>query len=76
MARIGASFCCTGTGIETTARYNEGIYVQQENSLYINLYVPLELIWKETGMKGDSTCGEDLRFSRIAALLSDFDAPG
>ena len=33
-------WCCIGTGIENTARYNEGIYYTGANSLLVNLYIP------------------------------------
>jgi hypothetical protein len=33
-------WCCTGSGIENTARYGEGIYFTGKDSLWVNLYVP------------------------------------
>jgi hypothetical protein len=33
-------WCCTGSGIENTARYGEGIYFTGTNSLWVNLYIP------------------------------------
>lgn len=42
--------CCEGTGIENTARYGEGIYYASADTLYVNLYVPSVLDWKETGL--------------------------
>jgi hypothetical protein len=47
---LNGSFCCTGTGIENTARYNEGIYFHKGDSLWVNLYIPSELTWQEAGM--------------------------
>ncbi len=35
--------CCHGTGMESHFRYREGIYLQDGNELYLNLYIPSEL---------------------------------
>jgi DUF1680 family protein len=47
---LDGTFCCVGSGIENTPRYNEGIYFHRDRSLWINLYIPSELTWQETGM--------------------------
>jgi len=68
---LDGSFCCTGTGIENTPRYNEGIYFQQADSLWVNLYIPSELNWRKAGMvirqEGDITRGEPVHFTVIKA---------
>lgn len=43
---IQATECCAGSGLEYTARFNEGIYFEDGRSLYVNLYIPSELKWK------------------------------
>ncbi|HLO95090.1 MAG TPA: beta-L-arabinofuranosidase domain-containing protein [Burkholderiaceae bacterium] len=64
---LKGSFCCTGSGLENTARYNEGIYFRKDDSLWVNLYIPSELSWRETGMvlrqQGDITRGEPVRLT-------------
>jgi uncharacterized protein len=40
---LDGTHCCVGSGIENPPRYNEGIYFQQDNSLWVNLYIPSEL---------------------------------
>ncbi len=42
--------CCVGSGIENTGRYGEGIYFQSGSALWINLYIPSRLNWKEQGI--------------------------
>ena len=42
--------CCDGSGIENTGRYGEGIYFRDEKSLFINLYIPSVVDWKEKGL--------------------------
>jgi DUF1680 family protein len=68
---LNGTFCCTGTGIENTPRYNEGIYFQRDNSLWVNLYIPSELDWREAGLvirqEGDVTRGEPVRFTIVKA---------
>jgi DUF1680 family protein len=66
---LNGSFCCSGTGLENTARYNEGIYFHKDDSLWVNLYIPSELSWREAGMvlrqQGDITRGEPVRLTVI-----------
>jgi DUF1680 family protein len=66
---LGGSFCCVGTGIENTARYNEGIYFRKNDALWVNLYIPSELSWRETGMvlrqQGDIMRGEPVRLTVV-----------
>ena len=47
---LNGTFCCTGTGIENTPRYNEGIYFHKDVTLWVNLYIPSELTWQDIGM--------------------------
>jgi uncharacterized protein len=66
---LNGSFCCTGSGLENTARYNEGIYFHKDDSLWVNLYIPSELSWSEAGMvlrqQGDITRGESVRLTVV-----------
>jgi DUF1680 family protein len=68
---LDGTFCCVGSGIENTPRYNEGIYFQQGHSLWVNLYIPSELDWREAGMvlrqEGDIIRGEPVRFTVVKA---------
>jgi DUF1680 family protein len=66
---LKGSFCCSGTGLENTARYNEGIYFHKDDALWVNLYIPSELNWREAGMvlrqQGDITRGEPVRLTVV-----------
>lgn len=44
-------WCCVGTGFENHAKYGEAIYYHTDNGLYLNLFIPSELTWKEKGLK-------------------------
>jgi DUF1680 family protein len=43
-------WCCVGTGMENHAKYGDTIYFHDDRSLYVNLFVPSELTWKEHGL--------------------------
>ncbi len=44
-------WCCVGSGLENHAKYGEMIYSHAENDLFVNLYIPSTLNWKEKGVK-------------------------
>lgn len=44
-------WCCVGSGFENQAKYGEFIYYHNANELYVNLFIPSELHWKEKGIK-------------------------
>jgi DUF1680 family protein len=44
-------WCCTGTGIENSARYGEGIYFTGKKSLWVNLYIPSTVQLPQFGLK-------------------------
>jgi len=47
-----ATQCCFGSGMESNAKYADGIYYHaaDNNSLYVNLFVPSVLTWKDKGV--------------------------
>ncbi|HVW77265.1 MAG TPA: glycoside hydrolase family 127 protein [Alloacidobacterium sp.] len=46
-----AFWCCTGTGSEEYAKLNDSIYFHDNDSVYVNLFIPSKLDWKERGLK-------------------------
>jgi DUF1680 family protein len=40
-------WCCVGTGMENHAKYGDTIYFHDEQSLWVNLFIPSELTWPE-----------------------------
>lgn len=44
-------WCCVGTGMESHARYGEFIYFHAGDELFVNLFIPSELDWREKGVK-------------------------
>ncbi len=46
----GAWWCCVGTGMENPMRYGEQAYFHDDASLWVNLYLPSTLTWREKGV--------------------------
>lgn len=44
-------WCCVGSGMENQSKYNAFIYTHQSDSLYLNLFIASELVWKEKKIK-------------------------
>ncbi|HYT76841.1 MAG TPA: beta-L-arabinofuranosidase domain-containing protein [Vicinamibacterales bacterium] len=42
-------WCCVGTGMENHAKYNDTIYFHGASTLFVNLFIPSELTWKDKG---------------------------
>ena len=43
-------WCCVGSGIENHTKYNDSIYFHGSESLYVNLFIPSRLSWREHGL--------------------------
>lgn len=50
------STCCGGTGSENHTKYQEAAYFVNESTLYVALYLPTTLDWKERGIKIVQDC--------------------
>lgn len=46
-----AMWCCVGTGMENHGKYGQFIYTHTPDSLWVNLFIPSELNWKEKNLK-------------------------
>ncbi len=44
-------WCCVGSGLENHGKYGELIYVHNANDVYVNLFIPSTLNWKEKGIQ-------------------------
>ncbi|NDW11357.1 glycosyl hydrolase [Bacteroides sp. 214] len=43
-------WCCVGSGLENHSKYGEIIYAHAGNDLYVNLFIPSRLEWKDKGV--------------------------
>ncbi len=48
---LDSFWCCTGTGSEEYTKLNDSIYWHDEKTVFVNLYIPSRLEWKERGLK-------------------------
>lgn len=44
-------WCCYGSSIEAFARLAQGIYYQDEDTLWVNMFVPSDLNWQAKGLR-------------------------
>ncbi|ARS40685.1 glycosyl hydrolase [Sphingobacteriaceae bacterium GW460-11-11-14-LB5] len=44
-------WCCVGSGLENHGKYGELIYAHSGDDLYVNLFIPSTLNWKEKGIQ-------------------------
>ncbi|HEY8942591.1 MAG TPA: glycoside hydrolase family 127 protein, partial [Cellvibrio sp.] len=44
-------WCCVGSGIESQAKYGEFIYAHDKAAVYVNLFIPSTLNWKEKNIQ-------------------------
>ncbi|MBC7794303.1 MAG: glycoside hydrolase family 127 protein, partial [Clostridia bacterium] len=42
-------WCCVGSGIENHTKYGEAIYFHGADDLFVNLFIPSAVTWKEKG---------------------------
>ena len=45
-----AMWCCVGTGIENHSKYGDTIYYHNDDTLWVNLFIPSQLDWKAKGV--------------------------
>lgn len=43
-------WCCVGSGFESHAKYGEAIYYHNNQGIYVNLFIPSQVTWKEKGV--------------------------
>jgi DUF1680 family protein len=51
-------WCCVGTGMENHGKYNDTIFFHDDAGLFLNLFIPAELTWREKGL----TVRQETRF--------------
>jgi len=44
-------WCCVGTGFENHAKYGEAIYFHDNSNIFVNLFIPSEVTWREKGIQ-------------------------
>lgn len=44
-------WCCVGTGLEAPAKFAQMVYSHENDNLYVNMFIPSTLCWKEKGIE-------------------------
>src|SRR5437763_13427333 len=44
---VDSFWCCTGTGMENHAKYGDSIYFHSDDAIYVNLFIPSTVTWKD-----------------------------
>ena len=68
------STCCGGTGSENHTKYQEAAYFASDNTLWVGLYMPTTLHWKEKGITLQQDCQWPAQHStiRVTEGVADF----
>jgi uncharacterized protein len=61
-------WCCTGTGLENHAKYGDSIYFHDDSTLWVNLFIPSELHWRDK----DLFIHQETKFPEIGATTLVF----
>ncbi len=64
-------WCCVGSGIESHAKYGEFIYAREGDELFVNLFIPSTLNWREKDVRVTQTT----RFPDEGSTRISVDAP-
>ncbi len=69
-------WCCVGSGLENHTKYGEMIYAHYNDELYVNLFIPSTLNWKEKGViitqKSDLPFSDEITYSISANKKTNF----
>jgi len=47
--RDSSFWCCVGSGFESHSKYGEAIYYHDDKGVFVNLFIPSQLNWKQKG---------------------------
>ena len=50
-APLEAFWCCHGSGVESFSKLGDSIYFHDDAGVYVNLFVPSEVDWREKGVR-------------------------
>jgi hypothetical protein len=64
-------WCCVGTGMENHAKYGDTIYFHNDDSLFVNLFIPSELSWPEKRI----SVRQETKFPESDTTRLDFQTP-
>jgi len=64
-------WCCVGSGLENHGKYGELIYAHNKLDIYVNLFIPSTLNWKEKGISLTQETGfPEKEFSQLKLKIA------
>ena len=71
------STCCGGTGVESHVKYQEAAYFANDSTLWVALYLPTEMRWKDKGVTISQDCewpaeSSKIRITKVAKAGTSF----
>ncbi|HCC56075.1 MAG TPA: hypothetical protein DEQ47_02210 [Solibacterales bacterium] len=64
-------WCCNGTGVEEFSKLADSIYFHDGRDVYVNLFIPSELDWKERGVRIEQTTGFPADARTVIEITTD-----
>lgn len=64
-------WCCVGSGFENHSKYPEAIYYHNSDSLFVNLFIPSEVTWKDKGLRFTQTTSFPEQETTVLAVTAD-----
>jgi DUF1680 family protein len=68
-------WCCVGTGMENHTKYGEAIYFHGAQDLYVNLFIPSRLNWRERGFELEQRTSYPKNGRTFLTVMSKPNAP-
>ena len=68
-------WCCNGTGVEEFSKLADSIYFHDGRDVFVNLYIPSELVWKERGVRIRQATGFPADTRTTFEITTDFPKP-
>ena len=66
-------WCCTGTGVEAMSELSKDIFYHDEETLFINLYIPSSVRWQEKGLLLEQNT--DFPVSEQSSIILNLEKP-
>ena len=70
-------WCCVGSGMESHAKHGDSIYWRDDRTLFVNLFIPSSLDWRERGVRVEMDTrypfSEQVRLTVAEARQEPFD---
>ncbi|MDR1157751.1 MAG: glycoside hydrolase family 127 protein [Oscillospiraceae bacterium] len=63
--------CCGGTGAENALRYTDGAYLVSDKAIWVNMYMPTEVVWDDAGVTLRQDCLWPAEYAKITVAANE-----